>query len=128
MRKCKFSSSIEFISSLNFEAFFKLTPPVRMDRKIIQPTKHNTTLPVKVLIVSGHRTGSTFLGELFNQNNAAFYSFEPLSALQNTEPTLGCSRTECKYLPKQTIDCSVSLLVISQVFRRYSSRLGIAPF
>ena len=31
-----------------------------------------------VLIVAGFRTGSTFLGELFNQNSDFLYSFEPL--------------------------------------------------
>ena len=31
-----------------------------------------------VIIVAGFRTGSTFLGELFNQNSEAFYLFEPL--------------------------------------------------
>ena len=39
----------------------------------------------KVLLVTGHRTGSTFISELFNQNNNAFYLFEPLGPeLQKT--------------------------------------------
>ena len=32
----------------------------------------------KVLLVTAHRSGSTFLGELFNRNEDAFYVFEPL--------------------------------------------------
>ena len=36
----------------------------------------------KVLLVTAHRSGSTFLGELFNNNNDAFYVFEPLGAIQ----------------------------------------------
>lgn len=36
----------------------------------------------KVLLITAHRSGSTFLGELFNRNNDAFYLFEPLAAVQ----------------------------------------------
>lgn len=35
-----------------------------------------------VLIIAGHRTGSSFLGEIFNQNKDAYYLFEPLAAVQ----------------------------------------------
>lgn len=36
----------------------------------------------KVLLLASHRSGSTFLGEIFNQNPEAFYLFEPLGAIQ----------------------------------------------
>ena len=36
----------------------------------------------KVLLLASHRSGSTFLGEIFNQNSEAFYLFEPLGAIQ----------------------------------------------
>ena len=47
--------------------------------------------PTKVLVVSAHRSGSSFIGELFNQNSEAFYLFEPLGAVQETQSTLGCN-------------------------------------
>ena len=34
----------------------------------------------KVLLLTYFRGGSTFLGEAFNQNDNAFYWFEPLAA------------------------------------------------
>lgn len=34
----------------------------------------------RVLLVTAHRSGSTFLGELFNRNPNAFYIFEPLAS------------------------------------------------
>ena len=44
----------------------------------------------KVLLITAHRSGSTFLGELFNQNEKAFYLFEPLAAIQSKMSTMGC--------------------------------------
>ena len=48
-------------------------------------TFDGTTKPKKtktnVLLVTAYRSGSTFLGELFNRNNDAFYLFEPLAAV-----------------------------------------------
>ena len=49
----------------------------------------NLTLPIKLLIITSHRAGSSFFGELFNENKEAFYMFEPLAAVQLNEPTLG---------------------------------------
>ena len=40
------------------------------------------TNATKVLLLASHRSGSTFLGEIFNQNSEAFYLFEPLGAVQ----------------------------------------------
>ena len=49
---------------------------------IIGVQKVNTLIskpfPRKVLIISRGRSGSSFLGELFNQNKKTFYLFEPL--------------------------------------------------
>ena len=45
---------------------------------------------IKVVIVTGHRTGGTFISEMFNQNSEAFYLFEPLGSVQPNEPTIGC--------------------------------------
>ena len=38
----------------------------------------------KTLIITSYRSGSTFLGELFNQHNDSFYFFEPLVALDES--------------------------------------------
>ena len=38
-------------------------------------------IPKKVLLVTSYRGGSTFLGELFNENLKAMYWFEPLYPL-----------------------------------------------
>jgi len=43
-----------------------------------------------VLLITAHRSGSTFLGELFNRNNNAFYMFEPLAAVQGPHSTDEC--------------------------------------
>jgi hypothetical protein len=37
----------------------------------------------KVLLVTHFRGGSTFLGQLFNQNPEAFYWFEPFATVYN---------------------------------------------
>ena len=43
---------------------------------------NDTTPEVKqILLVTHMRSGSTFLGEMFNQNPEVFYWFEPLAAL-----------------------------------------------
>lgn len=54
--------------------------------------------PVKVLLITAHRSGSTFLGELFNENPDAFYLFEPLAGIQGEHSTLGCAKNPTKKL------------------------------
>ena len=49
----------------------------------------SATNATKVLLLASHRSGSTFLGEIFNQNSEAFYLFEPLGAVQGTGLTFG---------------------------------------
>jgi len=51
--------------------------------EIKQEIKHNDPAKASkdkifVLLISGFRTGSTFIGELFNQNPSALYLFEPI--------------------------------------------------
>ena len=48
------------------------------------------TAKTNVLLLTAHRSGSTFLGELFNQNSNAFYMFEPLVAIQGAHSTDQC--------------------------------------
>jgi len=43
-------------------------------------------------------SGSTFLGELFNENPDAFYLFEPLAGIQGEHSTLGCAKNPTKKL------------------------------
>ena len=44
----------------------------------IQEKAQSEPFPRKVLIISRGRSGSSFLGDLFNQNNQMFYLFEPM--------------------------------------------------
>ena len=48
----------------------------------VQNEKLQFKKKTNVLILAGHRTGSSFLGEIFNQNRDAYYLFEPLAAVQ----------------------------------------------
>ena len=45
---------------------------------LCEPNRPNQTTRKIVIIVTFMRSGSTFLGELFNVHNDAFYQFEPL--------------------------------------------------
>ncbi|XP_078682089.1 carbohydrate sulfotransferase 1-like [Branchiostoma floridae x Branchiostoma belcheri] len=47
-----------------------------------QRTNEKPADPVHVIIFTNRRSGSSFLGELFNQNPDVFYLFEPLKALE----------------------------------------------
>ncbi|CAH1233775.1 CHST1 [Branchiostoma lanceolatum] len=47
-----------------------------------QRTTEKLSDPVHVIIFTNRRSGSSFLGELFNQNPDVFYLFEPLKALE----------------------------------------------
>ena len=62
------------------------------ESKTTVPKAQTTQKPPKtnVLLITAHRSGSTFLGELFNQNNDAFYMFEPLAAIQGPHSTDQC--------------------------------------
>ncbi|CAG5094137.1 Oidioi.mRNA.OKI2018_I69.XSR.g13281.t1.cds [Oikopleura dioica] len=60
--------------------------------------KQRSKGPVKVLLITAHRSGSTFLGELFNQNPETFYLFEPLAGIQGEHSTLGCAKNPTKKL------------------------------
>ena len=54
----------------------------KMDEEI---AFRNDTKRVGIVIISSYRTGSTFLGEIFNHHPKVFYHFEPLAAFQNYE-------------------------------------------
>ena len=47
----------------------------RIELILANPSKHCI---LGVIILTNYRSGSTFLGELFNQHSNAFYIFEPL--------------------------------------------------
>ena len=44
-------------------------------------TSPDTTGPMMVLLLTYQRSGSTFIGQMFNRNPDAFYAFEPLDGL-----------------------------------------------
>ena len=54
--------------------------------KIIKTTsKPPTSEPTQVLLMTSYRSGSTFLGQVFNQHPEVFYFFEPLVALDERD-------------------------------------------
>ena len=82
-----FSSAIASLFIVIFNAseneeFFAYQTYVTEKEKI-----HIENLPPaeNVLLVTGYRTGSSFLGELFNQNDDVFYLFEPDHRFLTTE-------------------------------------------
>lgn len=48
---------------------------------LVKPPSNLSTSPIKVLLLTEYRSGSTFSAELFNKNPKAFYYFEPLFAI-----------------------------------------------
>ena len=46
-----------------------------------EPIPSPPEAPVRVIVFAVSRSGSSFLGELFNQHPSAFYSFEPLKGV-----------------------------------------------
>ena len=54
-----------------------------LDSTSTQNENYNNN-PTKVLIITSYRSGSTFLGELFNQHDDSFYFFEPLVVLDES--------------------------------------------
>jgi len=73
---------------------FELIPKkIRTISPKVKATVNKTNFEqTKVLLITAHRSGSTFLGELFNQNENAFYLFEPLAAIQSEMSTMGCDK------------------------------------
>ena len=53
-------------------------PHYGLDKKSLKESRDSANSPRKVLIISRGRSGSSFLGDLFNQNKQIFYLFEPL--------------------------------------------------
>ncbi|XP_072180335.1 carbohydrate sulfotransferase 1-like [Diadema setosum] len=46
------------------------------------PLRENDNRPVQIVVLARMRTGSSLVGEIFNQNPTLFYIFEPLHAAQ----------------------------------------------
>ena len=55
-----------------------------------------------IALVTLYRAGSTFMGELFNQNEDVFYHFEPLTMFGYDKPNLDI---KLKFLKEVLIDC-----------------------
>ena len=55
-----------------------------------------------IALVTLYRAGSTFMGELFNQNEDVFYHFEPLTMFGYDKPNL---EVKLKFLKEVLIDC-----------------------
>lgn len=62
----------------------------------------------KVLIVAYFRSGSSFLGDLMQQNWKSFYSFEPLNYMTRQTRIDGSNVTEATELINSILDCDFS--------------------
>ena len=84
------ASKQEFIHQQeDFEKLFFEDKKLENISSVDGATKRQKT-KTNVLLITAHRSGSTFLGELFNRNNDAFYLFEPLAAVQGSHSTDEC--------------------------------------
>ena len=63
-----------------------LATPVRPAVRATVHTRFRTQSRTKILLVTYHRGGSTFLGEIFAQNDDVFYWYEPLRNLHRLFP------------------------------------------
>ena len=73
------------------------------------PAKHDPVRSIAsrsaILLVTYMRSGSTFLGEVFNQNPNVFYWFEPLAAVYDKlypGKNIRCKDTFCTLFHKNT--------------------------
>ncbi|CAH1249239.1 CHST3 [Branchiostoma lanceolatum] len=57
--------------------------PLDLEKKSATPAPLATRKRTAVIIIAPMRSGSTFVGEIFNQHPDAFYVFEPFWALEN---------------------------------------------
>ena len=101
---------------------------------VIGVEKVNTSIsepfPRKVLIISRGRSGSSFLGELFNQNKEAFYLFEPLGWARK-DPSLYEEERfkviddlyKCKFANKMYLN----FLIKEKFFRTKTEKLSTFP-
>ena len=92
--------------------------------------EETAALPGKVLIVSRGRSGSTFLGELFNQNKEVLYLFEPLTwskaAPRNYEQEtyeVIDDLYKCKFANKMYMNYMIS----TKFYRDYTAKLSTFP-
>ena len=57
---------------------------IRFQVYVSESQSNNTRFyfqPIQVLIVAYQRTGSSFLGELFNEHDSSFYWYEPVDGV-----------------------------------------------
>lgn len=92
--------------------------------------KKTGSLPGKVLIVSRGRSGSTFLGELFNQNKEVLYLFEPLTWSRAAPSNYEQETYEviddlykCKFANKMYLNYMIS----RKFYRDYTAKLSTFP-
>lgn len=89
IKPLKSNYSYDVIKVSKFDDFL-LNPDLYHSETVVEldanaSTKHNNISQVfKLIIVSSLRSGSSFLGQLFNQNPSAFYFFEPLFPLHDS--------------------------------------------
>ena len=74
----------------------------------------NLTNQIKVLIAAEYRGGSTFAGEIFNQNPEASYIFEPLYMIRRFPKTISTQ------FPKEFKQETKQLEVLENIFRNCS--------
>lgn len=77
--------------------------PSRITTKDVSSLQSQTSKKVAVIIVSAKRSGSSFVGELFNQHPDVFYVFEPLWALDH-------AALKSKKLNKTFVKNSITIL------------------
>ena len=62
---------------------------IRLERNVTTAFARDEASLVKVILMTYSRSGSSFLGELFNQHPHGFYTFEPLKGLYSALYGLG---------------------------------------
>ena len=65
-----------------------------IDCNVLDLDSTTSNLRKTVFLLAGHRTGSSFIGDIFNERNDVFYVYEPLTALKMEDgyPGFGCDR------------------------------------
>ena len=96
----------------------------------IQEKAHSEPFPRKVLIISRGRSGSSFLGDLFNQNNEMFYLFEPMGIYltdSSGHKSKGFKILDDLYQCKFGERLFLNFMLESSGFRRKSKKLSTFP-
>ena len=96
----------------------------------IQEKAQSEPFPRKVLIISRGRSGSSFLGDLFNQNNKMFYLFEPMGIFltdSSGHKSKGFKILDDLYQCKFGESLFLNFMLERRGFRRKSKKLGTFP-